>query len=207
MGRPLLYCGPPPGAPRQASLCDAAPCVERASPRGRLTPVSPLLPVCSWEIIDPGRASQSGPAPPPGDALRLLLQETSAFRQQNPGKVNVVGGRSLLRAPLTWVPSAPPSSACWSAACARSWPCWDATFPGWFCRTCWVRRRPSSGVRELWWWCACPQQLLPSCLSSSGRLPLAARLPSRPQFVAQTGSAETGLWSRRVPPEDQREPW
>lgn len=25
VGRLLLYCGPPPGAPRQASPCDAAP--------------------------------------------------------------------------------------------------------------------------------------------------------------------------------------
>eukprot|EP00066_Takifugu_rubripes_P009357 XP_003976226.2 PREDICTED: protein FAM134B isoform X2 [Takifugu rubripes] len=40
----------------------------------------------SWEIIDPGRDGQSGPAPQPGDSLRLFLQETSAFKQQNPGK-------------------------------------------------------------------------------------------------------------------------
>ncbi|TNM97673.1 hypothetical protein fugu_013919, partial [Takifugu bimaculatus] len=39
-----------------------------------------------WEIIDPGRDGQSGPAPQPGDSLRLFLQETSAFKQQNPGK-------------------------------------------------------------------------------------------------------------------------
>lgn len=115
------------------------------SPRGRLTPVSLLLPVCSWEIIDPGRASQSGPAPPPGDALRLLLQETSAFRQQSPGKVNGgVGEEPPEGAANLGLCPPPPSSACWSAACARSWPCWDATFPGWFCRTCWVRRRPSA---------------------------------------------------------------
>ncbi|TNM97674.1 hypothetical protein fugu_013920, partial [Takifugu bimaculatus] len=42
--------------------------------------------VHSWEIIDPGRDGQSGPAPQPGDSLRLFLQETSAFKQQNPGK-------------------------------------------------------------------------------------------------------------------------
>ncbi|XP_047224740.1 reticulophagy regulator 1 isoform X2 [Girardinichthys multiradiatus] len=40
----------------------------------------------SWEIIDSGQDSQSGTGPQLGDSLRLFLQETSAFKQQNPGK-------------------------------------------------------------------------------------------------------------------------
>ncbi|MEQ2291141.1 hypothetical protein AMECASPLE_010404, partial [Ameca splendens] len=39
-----------------------------------------------WEIIDSGQDSQSGSGPQLGDSLRLFLQETSAFKQQNPGK-------------------------------------------------------------------------------------------------------------------------
>ncbi|XP_069544377.1 reticulophagy regulator 1 [Brachyistius frenatus] len=40
----------------------------------------------SWEIIDPGQDSRSGTEPQLGDSLKLFLQETSAFKQQNPGK-------------------------------------------------------------------------------------------------------------------------
>ncbi|XP_037313842.2 reticulophagy regulator 1 [Pungitius pungitius] len=40
----------------------------------------------SWEIIDSGRVSPSGTGPQLGDSLKLFLQETSAFKQQNPGK-------------------------------------------------------------------------------------------------------------------------
>uniref|UniRef100_H3CRD7 Reticulophagy regulator 1 n=1 Tax=Tetraodon nigroviridis TaxID=99883 RepID=H3CRD7_TETNG len=40
----------------------------------------------SWETMDPARDGRSGPGPRLGDSLRLLLQETSAFKQQNPGK-------------------------------------------------------------------------------------------------------------------------
>nr|XP_046263947.1 reticulophagy regulator 1 [Scatophagus argus] len=40
----------------------------------------------SWEIINSGQESRSGTGPQLGDSLRLFLQETSAFKQQNPGK-------------------------------------------------------------------------------------------------------------------------
>ncbi|XP_071348535.1 reticulophagy regulator 1 [Trachinotus anak] len=40
----------------------------------------------SWEIIDSGQESQSGTGPQLTDSLKLFLQETSAFKQQNPGK-------------------------------------------------------------------------------------------------------------------------
>ncbi|XP_059199899.1 reticulophagy regulator 1 [Centropristis striata] len=40
----------------------------------------------SWEIIDSGQDSQSGTGPQLSDSLKLFLQETSAFKQQNPGK-------------------------------------------------------------------------------------------------------------------------
>ncbi|XP_040911205.1 reticulophagy regulator 1 [Toxotes jaculatrix] len=40
----------------------------------------------SWEIIDSDRDSRSGTGPQLGDSLKLFLQETSAFKQQNPGK-------------------------------------------------------------------------------------------------------------------------
>ncbi|KAM6989453.1 reticulophagy regulator 1 [Tautogolabrus adspersus] len=40
----------------------------------------------SWEIIDSSQDSQSGTGPQLSDALKLFLQETSAFKQQNPGK-------------------------------------------------------------------------------------------------------------------------
>ncbi|XP_017289059.1 reticulophagy regulator 1 isoform X2 [Kryptolebias marmoratus] len=40
----------------------------------------------SWEIIDSGPDSRSGAGPQLGDSLKLFLQETSAFKQQNPGK-------------------------------------------------------------------------------------------------------------------------
>ncbi|KAM8850376.1 reticulophagy regulator 1 isoform 3-T3 [Spinachia spinachia] len=40
----------------------------------------------SWEIIDSGQVSPSGTGPQLGDSLKLFLQETSAFKQQNPGK-------------------------------------------------------------------------------------------------------------------------
>uniref|UniRef100_A0A3Q0QXM9 Reticulophagy regulator 1 n=1 Tax=Amphilophus citrinellus TaxID=61819 RepID=A0A3Q0QXM9_AMPCI len=40
----------------------------------------------SWEIIDSGQDSRSGVGPQLTDSLRLFLQETSAFKQQNPGK-------------------------------------------------------------------------------------------------------------------------
>lgn len=40
-------------------------------------------------MIDPARDSRSGPGPQLGDSLRLLLQETSVFKQQNPGKVEL----------------------------------------------------------------------------------------------------------------------
>nr|XP_033506347.1 reticulophagy regulator 1 [Epinephelus lanceolatus] len=40
----------------------------------------------SWEIIDSGQDSRSGAGPQLSDSLKLFLQETSAFKQQNPGK-------------------------------------------------------------------------------------------------------------------------
>ncbi|XP_040000057.1 reticulophagy regulator 1 [Xiphias gladius] len=40
----------------------------------------------SWEIIDSGQDSRSGTGAQLSDSLRLFLQETSAFKQQNPGK-------------------------------------------------------------------------------------------------------------------------
>ncbi|XP_013871612.1 protein FAM134B [Austrofundulus limnaeus] len=40
----------------------------------------------SWEIIDSGPDSRSGTGLQLGDSLKLFLQETSAFKQQNPGK-------------------------------------------------------------------------------------------------------------------------
>uniref|UniRef100_A0A8C2ZTV8 Reticulophagy regulator 1 n=1 Tax=Cyclopterus lumpus TaxID=8103 RepID=A0A8C2ZTV8_CYCLU len=40
----------------------------------------------SWEIIDSGQDSQSGTGPQLSDSIKLFLQETSAFKQQNPGK-------------------------------------------------------------------------------------------------------------------------
>ncbi|XP_037537872.1 reticulophagy regulator 1 [Nematolebias whitei] len=40
----------------------------------------------SWEIIDSGPDSRSGTGPQLSDSLKLFLQETSAFKQQNPGK-------------------------------------------------------------------------------------------------------------------------
>uniref|UniRef100_A0A3Q4FZA0 Reticulophagy regulator 1 n=1 Tax=Neolamprologus brichardi TaxID=32507 RepID=A0A3Q4FZA0_NEOBR len=39
-----------------------------------------------WEIIDSGQDSQTGVGPQLTDSLRLFLQETSAFKKQNPGK-------------------------------------------------------------------------------------------------------------------------
>ncbi|XP_038142089.1 reticulophagy regulator 1 [Cyprinodon tularosa] len=40
----------------------------------------------SWELIDSGPDSRSGTGAQLGDSLRLFLEETSAFKQQNPGK-------------------------------------------------------------------------------------------------------------------------
>ncbi|XP_058493330.1 reticulophagy regulator 1 [Solea solea] len=40
----------------------------------------------SWQIMDSGAESGSGPGPQLSDSLRLFLRETSAFKQQNPGK-------------------------------------------------------------------------------------------------------------------------
>ncbi|XP_032386994.1 reticulophagy regulator 1 [Etheostoma spectabile] len=40
----------------------------------------------SWEIIDSGQDSRSGTGPQLSNSLNLFLQETSAFKQQNPGK-------------------------------------------------------------------------------------------------------------------------
>ncbi|KAK5860438.1 hypothetical protein PBY51_021915 [Eleginops maclovinus] len=40
----------------------------------------------SWEIIDSGQDSRSGTGPQLSDSLKVFLQETSAFKQQNPGK-------------------------------------------------------------------------------------------------------------------------
>ncbi|KAF1383211.1 hypothetical protein PFLUV_G00129000 [Perca fluviatilis] len=40
----------------------------------------------SWEIIDSGQDSPSGTGPQLSDSLNLFIQETSAFKQQNPGK-------------------------------------------------------------------------------------------------------------------------
>ncbi|XP_026230656.1 reticulophagy regulator 1 isoform X2 [Anabas testudineus] len=40
----------------------------------------------SWEIIDSGHDSRSGTRPQLSDSLKVFLQETSAFKQQNPGK-------------------------------------------------------------------------------------------------------------------------
>ncbi|XP_049603792.1 reticulophagy regulator 1 [Syngnathus scovelli] len=41
--------------------------------------------VC-WETMEPDSAQKSGSEPHLSDSLRLLLQEASAFKQQNPGK-------------------------------------------------------------------------------------------------------------------------
>ncbi|XP_054480465.1 reticulophagy regulator 1 [Anoplopoma fimbria] len=40
----------------------------------------------SWEIIDSGQDSRSGTGSQLSNSLKLFLQETSAFKQQNPGK-------------------------------------------------------------------------------------------------------------------------
>ncbi|RVE61251.1 hypothetical protein OJAV_G00168830 [Oryzias javanicus] len=40
----------------------------------------------SWEIIDPGEDSRSASGLQFSDSLKIFLQETSAFKQQNPGK-------------------------------------------------------------------------------------------------------------------------
>ncbi|XP_034559060.1 reticulophagy regulator 1 [Notolabrus celidotus] len=40
----------------------------------------------SWEIIDSGQDSRSGTGPQFSDSLKVFLLETSAFKQQNPGK-------------------------------------------------------------------------------------------------------------------------
>ncbi|CAB1446559.1 unnamed protein product [Pleuronectes platessa] len=40
----------------------------------------------SWEIIDSGQDGRSGSGPHLSDSINLFLQETSAFKQQNPGK-------------------------------------------------------------------------------------------------------------------------
>ncbi|XP_060940481.1 reticulophagy regulator 1 [Limanda limanda] len=40
----------------------------------------------SWEIIDSGQDGRSGTGPHLSDSINLFLQETSAFKQQNPGK-------------------------------------------------------------------------------------------------------------------------
>ncbi|XP_035026362.2 reticulophagy regulator 1 isoform X1 [Hippoglossus stenolepis] len=40
----------------------------------------------SWEIIDSGQDGRSGTGPHLSDSIKLFLQETSAFKQQNPGK-------------------------------------------------------------------------------------------------------------------------
>ncbi|KAF7648614.1 hypothetical protein LDENG_00153990 [Lucifuga dentata] len=40
----------------------------------------------SWEIIDSGQDSRSAAGPQFSDSLKHFLQETSAFKQQNPGK-------------------------------------------------------------------------------------------------------------------------
>lgn len=40
--------------------------------------------------MDPAGDSRSGPGPQLGDSLRLLLQETTVFKQQNPGKVDLL---------------------------------------------------------------------------------------------------------------------
>lgn len=80
--------------PHRSRLLVCNQCLEPQSvPRGHLTLVLLLLPVYSWEIMDPGRDGPSGPAPQPGDSLRLFLQETSVFKQQNPGKVKVAASR------------------------------------------------------------------------------------------------------------------
>ncbi|XP_053294237.1 reticulophagy regulator 1 [Pleuronectes platessa] len=39
-----------------------------------------------WEIIDSGQDGRSGSGPHLSDSINLFLQETSAFKQQNPGK-------------------------------------------------------------------------------------------------------------------------
>lgn len=51
-----------------------------------LTVLLDLFP-CSWEIIDSGHDGRSGTGPQLSDSLRVFLQETSTFKQQNPGKV------------------------------------------------------------------------------------------------------------------------
>lgn len=45
---------------------------------------------CSWEIMDSSQDPVSHSGPQLSDSLRLFLQEMSAFKQQNPGKVRVM---------------------------------------------------------------------------------------------------------------------
>lgn len=61
----------------------------------KVTFVCPLL-RCSWEIIDSGQDAVGHSGPQLSDSLRLFLQEMSAFKQQNPGKVRVVASWRLL---------------------------------------------------------------------------------------------------------------
>lgn len=45
---------------------------------------------CSWELVDSGQESRSGAEAQLTDcwmSIKLFLEETSSFKQQNPGKV------------------------------------------------------------------------------------------------------------------------
>lgn len=45
---------------------------------------------CSWEVIDSAQEGKSGSGSPFTDfwtSLKLFIEETSSFKQQNPGKV------------------------------------------------------------------------------------------------------------------------
>ncbi|CAL8321136.1 unnamed protein product [Arctogadus glacialis] len=63
------------------------PCLPHQTPPDPLTPdhLSPHL-VPSWKLMDPGESGGSETEPPVSQAFKLFLQETSSFKQQNPGK-------------------------------------------------------------------------------------------------------------------------
>lgn len=62
----------------------------------RLLSTRPVSFPCSWEIIDSGRGSQLGTGPQLSDSLKVFLQEMSAFKQQNPGKVRHMDGWTVV---------------------------------------------------------------------------------------------------------------
>ena len=49
----------------------------------------------SWKLMDPGESGGSETEPPVSQAFKLFLQETSSFKQQNPGKVRTSGSKHI----------------------------------------------------------------------------------------------------------------